>query len=77
MEDVSTPVETPQWEARPALAVPLRVAITVVPIVVVTLAAWRIHLALGPPDVFIDGVARWVALSTGCTVAIRLLDRIL
>lgn len=75
MEDVSTQVETPQWEARPALAVLLRVAITVVPIVVVTLAAWQIHLALGPPDVLIDGVARWVALSTGCTVAIRLLDR--
>ena len=75
MEDVQKQ-EAHEWVARPGLSVLLRAAITVVPIVVVTIAAWQIHLALGPPEVFIDGLARWVALSAGCTVAIRILDRI-
>ena len=75
MEDVTT-TEAPQWVARPGLAWSLRIALTLAPIIVVTIAAWQVHLALGPPSVLIDGVARWVALSAGCTIAIRLLDRL-
>ena len=75
MEDV-TKTDARQWVARPGLSLALRVALTLAPIIVVTFAAWQIHLALGPPSVLIDGVARWVALSAGCTVAIRLLDRL-
>ncbi|MEM9204475.1 MAG: HD-GYP domain-containing protein [Actinomycetota bacterium] len=66
---------TPQWVARPGWALLLRVALTLGPIIAVTAAAWQVHLTLGSPSTFISGVARWVALSATCTIAIRLLDR--
>ena len=66
--------EENSWRARPRLALALRIALIIIPLVVVCLAAWRIHIALGPPPTFTQSVLRWIMLSLGCTLAIRVLD---
>lgn len=73
MGDVS---EHHQWRGRPWLSRVLRLLVVGLPLVIVVLAAWRIHVALGAPVDRTEAILRWVALSVASTIALIGLDRL-
>jgi len=63
------------WTARPLAAAVLRLSLRLIPFLLVTLAAWRVHVYLGPSSSRLQAVATWAAMSVVSTIAIIGIDR--
>jgi len=73
--NAGTTGDSANWKSRPLAAYAVRVGLRLLPFLLVTFVAWRVHLVLGPAGSRLEAVATWAALSAASTAAIIGIDR--
>ncbi len=73
--DAEPTEKSASWTARPFAATILRLSLRLLPFSLVTVAAWRVHVLIGPASSRLQAVLTWAALSVASTAAIIGIDR--